>query len=337
MDRLSEHLGIPPVGDPPDYYRLLGVPRYEPSALVIAQAAQELSSRVRRDQHAFPEESQRLLNAIGRAKFCLATPAYREPHDAALRADDPLHEGSVLAGAPSQRPTREPPEVRPAPSSADVQGADRQRSDRQGAGVPTGEEGSDLSGGSWLIESASAVEPPEADAADEAEWLVGSGPECNFCVRTPWVSRRHCVVQRRNGRMVIADLGSKNGTYLNEVLIDEPMPLMPSDVVSLGKRVWLPWPWPAPGARCDVRVLLVGRSQHNELVLDEDSVSKHHAQLVDDGRAVTLYDLNSRNGTRIGGFGERVGRVEIEPHLPIFFGQAKLYGSELIARCRSAE
>lgn len=315
MNRLSQHLGIPAPGDPPDYYRLLGVARFEPSDLVIAEAVQELSSRIRRDQHAFPEESQRLLNAIVEAKLCLMNPVRRERHDAAIRTEDDPQESSVMEGYPA-----------PAGFSARLQGADQ-------AGADPAEE-TDLSAGSWLIQDHSTPGGTDTDH-DTDEWLVGSGPECDFRIRTRWVSRRHCQLHRRNGRTVIADLGSKNGTYLNGAPVAEPMPLRDTDRVTLGTRVWLPRPLPELGQRRDVRVLLIGRSRHNDLVLDDKSVSKHHAQLVDDGQTVILYDLDSRNGTRIGGVGDRLGRVEVLEHLPFFFGRTKRYGAELIELCQS--
>lgn len=317
MNRLSQHLGIPALGDPPDYYRLLGVARYEPSDPVIAEAVQELSSRIRRDQHAFPEESQRLLNAIVEAKLCLMNPVRREQHDAAIRTEDDPHESSVMEGYPA-----------PGGLSARLQGAGQ-------AGEDPGDQ-TNLSAGSWLIQDHAAPEVSIPNH-DTDEWLVGSGSECDFRIRTRWVSRRHCQLHRRGGKTVIADLGSKNGTYLNGVLINEPVPLLDGDRVSLGTRVWLPRPLPEPGQRRDVRLLLIGRSKHNDLVLDDKSVSKHHAQLVDDGQTVILFDLNSRNGIRVGGVGERLGRVEVLEHLPFFFGRAKRYGAELIDLCRAGD
>jgi hypothetical protein len=53
----------------------------------------------------------------------------------------------------------------------------------------------------------------------------------------PSVSRLHCSLSLRSGgTVVIADLGSANGTYVNEVLLgrDEALPLTIRDVVGVG-------------------------------------------------------------------------------------------------------
>ncbi len=45
--------------------------------------------------------------------------------------------------------------------------------------------------------------------------------------------------------------------------------------------------------------LLIGRSNHNDLTLDSDHVSRHHALLVFQGFSTLLMDLNSTNGTYV--------------------------------------
>ena len=48
------------------------------------------------------------------------------------------------------------------------------------------------------------------------------------------VSRRHAEVQRRNGQYVLVDLGSFNGTLLNDQRITSPTPLYDGDRIQLG-------------------------------------------------------------------------------------------------------
>lgn len=305
MNVLGEQLGIPPVGDPPNYYGVLGIAPAEATEERVRTAVQELSSLIRQDQHAFPKESQALLNALVAAKLCLLDPARRERHDAGL--------GSLVAAAASV-----------------VAPARRAGAKLQDASVVAGG-ADDLNAASWLIPS----DLPSNDSARiDAEWLVGSGSECQIRVRARSVSRRHCLLKREAGETIVTDLGSKNGTYLNEIRLDEPTPVEDEDIVSLGRRVWLPWPLPPHDESRDLRVFSIGRSPHNDLVIEDPSVSHHHAQLVLEGPTATLYDLRSLNGTRVGGIGEPVGRVEVLDHLPFFFGRAKRYGSQLLDACR---
>src|SRR2546430_12703143 len=39
--------------------------------------------------------------------------------------------------------------------------------------------------------------------------------------RSMWVSRRHCVIERRGAGLTIADLGSHNGTFVDGVPVKE--------------------------------------------------------------------------------------------------------------------
>lgn len=50
------------------------------------------------------------------------------------------------------------------------------------------------------------------------------------------VSRNHAQIRYEDGKIVIEDLGSRNGTYVNGVEIDEPTMLVPGDRVRLGRE-----------------------------------------------------------------------------------------------------
>ena len=51
---------------------------------------------------------------------------------------------------------------------------------------------------------------------DARRWLIGSGAEADFVIAAdPCVSTNHCVLERREGRLVIRDRGSRNGTFVN--------------------------------------------------------------------------------------------------------------------------
>ena len=52
------------------------------------------------------------------------------------------------------------------------------------------------------------------------ELTVGTAAHCNVRLQSPDVSRRHALVLFRRGRLVVLDLGSKNGTFVNGRRID---------------------------------------------------------------------------------------------------------------------
>jgi pSer/pThr/pTyr-binding forkhead associated (FHA) protein len=63
---------------------------------------------------------------------------------------------------------------------------------------------------------------------------------CDVNLADPEVSRRHAVVRTAaNGAAPsIEDLGSRNGTWVNDRRIDAPTELQAGDVVRLGSTVW---------------------------------------------------------------------------------------------------
>ncbi len=72
----------------------------------------------------------------------------------------------------------------------------------------------------------------------DAEVLLGRDPGCDVRVGDDRrVSRRHCRVLIRPPRVVVRDLGSHNGTYVNGVLIDGERELGDGDELWLGDAV----------------------------------------------------------------------------------------------------
>ncbi|NUP12007.1 MAG: sigma 54-dependent Fis family transcriptional regulator [Polyangiaceae bacterium] len=51
--------------------------------------------------------------------------------------------------------------------------------------------------------------------------VLGSDPECDVVIDDARVSRKHCEVRRDARGVVVRDLGSKNGTYVDKVLVAE--------------------------------------------------------------------------------------------------------------------
>jgi pSer/pThr/pTyr-binding forkhead associated (FHA) protein len=63
---------------------------------------------------------------------------------------------------------------------------------------------------------------------------IGRHPESSICLDDVTVSRRHAQVVLDNGRYVVRDLGSLNGTYVNQIRIDE-LALEQGDELQIGK------------------------------------------------------------------------------------------------------
>lgn len=49
-----------------------------------------------------------------------------------------------------------------------------------------------------------------------AEFLIGRDPECQLRPASPQVSKKHCAVVVREGKVYVRDFGSTNGTFIND-------------------------------------------------------------------------------------------------------------------------
>lgn len=68
----------------------------------------------------------------------------------------------------------------------------------------------------------------------EQEFTIGREQGNNIVVDLDNVSRRHACILRRQGRMFVKDLGSTNGTYLNDQPLTGPQPLHDGDQIRIG-------------------------------------------------------------------------------------------------------
>ena len=69
---------------------------------------------------------------------------------------------------------------------------------------------------------------------DRDEYIIGRGGESNLVLPERQVSRHHVKILNENGRYLLQDLGSKNGTYVNDEPIQSTI-LNNGDVITIGK------------------------------------------------------------------------------------------------------
>lgn len=68
----------------------------------------------------------------------------------------------------------------------------------------------------------------------DGEVILGRGERAEIRLEDPFASSGHARIYEQGGAMVIEDMGSTNGTYLNEELLETPRPLHPEDRVRIG-------------------------------------------------------------------------------------------------------
>lgn len=68
----------------------------------------------------------------------------------------------------------------------------------------------------------------------EGEAIVGRDESCQIRLATNEVSRQHCRLKCEGERVVVYDLGSRNGTLINDVAIQGQSELHPGDILRVG-------------------------------------------------------------------------------------------------------
>jgi pSer/pThr/pTyr-binding forkhead associated (FHA) protein len=63
---------------------------------------------------------------------------------------------------------------------------------------------------------------------------LGRGPQNSIVLNDVSVSADHALVSYRLGQWWVEDVGSRNGTYLNDVRIDQPTVIHDGDVIRVG-------------------------------------------------------------------------------------------------------
>jgi pSer/pThr/pTyr-binding forkhead associated (FHA) protein len=194
------------------------------------------------------------------------------------------------------------------------------------------------------------------------ELTIGRDQDRQLVLPSASVSRRHARIVVQEGRPCIIDEGSANGVLINGVRISGPTAIGPStridvaefriSIESLSQAGPMPQPLggapvPRPQGSSGLRLiaeggpydgrefnlppggLKVGRATDNELVLDDPSLSRHHAQINRPGGGkLEVEDLGSSNGTFVNG--RRIGKSPVAPGDTVRFGDLsfRLEGGE---------
>lgn len=63
--------------------------------------------------------------------------------------------------------------------------------------------------------------------------MIGRGEDAQISFEDRWLSRQHCEIDCFDGQLIVRDLGSRHGTYVNDLQIDES-PLNFNDQLRIG-------------------------------------------------------------------------------------------------------
>jgi hypothetical protein len=85
------------------------------------------------------------------------------------------------------------------------------------------------------VEQASGLRSgDEYDLMDGA--TLGRGDAADIRIEDPYASSRHARIVRQGELLVLEDMGSTNGTYLNGQPLRGPQPLHPGDRIAIGEN-----------------------------------------------------------------------------------------------------
>jgi pSer/pThr/pTyr-binding forkhead associated (FHA) protein len=84
------------------------------------------------------------------------------------------------------------------------------------------------------------VHPPEGKARTVKigpSMTIGRAPECELLIDDTYASSQHARIFGKNGTWYVEDLGSTNGTFVNDQKLAAPAMVQPGDKIRVGTTV----------------------------------------------------------------------------------------------------
>ncbi len=79
--------------------------------------------------------------------------------------------------------------------------------------------------------------PKGIDMSDNRSWIIGAAAGCQIVVEAPTVSSRHCRLTQSGSGLVLEDLNSTNGTFVNDQRVADAARVSRGDRISLGRDI----------------------------------------------------------------------------------------------------
>ena len=133
-----------------------------------------------------------------------------------------------VAATPAAQPARTAPAAsRPAASAGATKGG------QKGAG--TQERPKRIEPRQLVVHSPEGR--PQVLTLDGSEITFGRGDQASVPLGDPYTSDRHARVYHDGRRWLVSDLGSTNGTFVNQVKVTAPTPIAAGDQLGIGRTV----------------------------------------------------------------------------------------------------
>jgi pSer/pThr/pTyr-binding forkhead associated (FHA) protein len=73
---------------------------------------------------------------------------------------------------------------------------------------------------------------------ENVKYRIGTDSSNELQLSDSYVSRKHASIEYESGTFYLRDIGSRNGTFLNGLRIDETAVLHPGDEIRVGKTIF---------------------------------------------------------------------------------------------------
>ncbi len=99
---------------------------------------------------------------------------------------------------------------------------------------------------------------------DVTPFTIGRAPECHLTLAAAGISRLHARIERSFGQYILVDMGSTNGTFVNDQRVQGEVVLHHGDRIRLASVAVLVFEDPAATAQLDLSQLSLGGIQIDE-------------------------------------------------------------------------
>ena len=149
---------------------------------------------------------------------------------------------------------------------------------------------------------------------NDGSHIVGRSPDVDITINHSQLSRKHFKITIDSGSATIEDMGSANGTRIGGQRISSPISIHEETQLTVGSTILTLKPKTDKTTKSYALVgesgkiegtsyllqpgrLTLGRSEDCSLILNMESVSRVHAELMLQPDGLRIKDLDSKNGT----------------------------------------
>ncbi len=86
----------------------------------------------------------------------------------------------------------------------------------------------------WFLRGKLKDNSPWFIPVDKSEIIIGRSRDCSLILQAPSISRRHSQLRIFGDAVYLKDMGSRNGTYINGVKLNDEKELRDGDIIRMG-------------------------------------------------------------------------------------------------------